>query len=416
MSGNTPEGTAGAACIVRHSFYPWELNVKREAEALLQDGFDVHVICLRGESETAKDRVDGVTVHRLPVSHRRGRIFRYLLEYNVFFILASVKLFALHLRYRFRVIQVNTMPDYLVFCALLPRLFGTPVVLHVHEPVPELFATMFEHWYRGIFVGLTRFAEKVSVRFADRVLTVTREMRDNMGSRGADVNKITVIVNVPDDRVFNTERYAALSGRVAEARKEERRSGTFRVLTHGAVEERYGQDIIVRAVARLSKTIPGIQFRFMGKGSYVDDVLELARNLKIEDRVHYLGWVSFDTMIEEILSADVTVVSQKSNPYSNLVHTNKMYEYVALRRPVVASRLRSTQAYFGDDALVLYDPQSEEDLATKLHYVFAHPVEIEERVAAASEIYETYRWERERRKYLGVYHSLLETEGSSSIR
>jgi glycosyltransferase involved in cell wall biosynthesis len=400
-------GARGAICIVRHSFYPWELNVKREAEALRDEGYAVHVICLRDEGESPSEEVDGVSVHRMPVGHERGRILRYLFEYNAFFVLAKLALLRLHFRHRFRAIQVNTMPDALVFVALIPRLFGARVVLHMHEPVPELFATMFDGWYRGFFVAVTRFAERISLAFADRVLTVTREMRDNFGDRGADVNKITVIVNVPDDRLFRVEDYAEVRERVALMKREERRRGVFRVLTHGAVEQRYGQDLIVRAVARLASEIPGIQFRFMGKGSYTNDVLALARELGVEERVHYLGWVSFEAMVEEILSADVTVVPQRSNAYSNLVHTNKMYEYVALERPVVASRLRSTLAYFGEDSLVFYDPESDEDLARALYHVFAHPDEVEDRVRAATAIYETHRWSRERRKYLGVYESLL---------
>jgi hypothetical protein len=77
-----------AVAIVRHSFYPFELNVKREAEALRDDGFDVHVICLRGPGEARRATV-GRRVYRLPVGRRRGKILRYLWEYNAFFVLAS---------------------------------------------------------------------------------------------------------------------------------------------------------------------------------------------------------------------------------------------------------------------------------------------------------------------------------------
>lgn len=397
----------GAVCIVRHSFYPFELNVKREAEALLEDGFDVHVICLRGVGEAPHEFVDGIEVHRLPVGHQRGKIGRYLFEYNAFFVLASVKLMALDLTHRLRAIQVNTMPDYLVFSTLVPRLAGAKVVLHMHEPMPELFATMFDRWYGSFFIGVIRLAEKLSLRYADRVLTVTREMRDNFGSRGADVNKITVIVNVPDDRFFRLDRYGHLVEKVAVVRKQERRKGTFRVVCHGAIEERYGIDLIVRAVARLGGDIPGIEFRFMGTGEYLPQVQALAAELKISDRVKYLGFVPFEEMIEEILAADVTVVPVRKNPYSVLVHTNKMYEYVALQKPVVASRLDSVAAYFPENSLVYFEPGDFEDLAEKLAYVFAHPEEMDARVEQAAEIYETYRWEREKKKYLGVYHDLL---------
>ena len=102
----------GAVAIVRHSFYPLELNVKREAEALLAAGFDVHVICLRGEGEAPEETIEGVRVYRLPVGHKRGKVLRYLWEYNAFFVLASNKLNKLNREHAFVAVQVNTMPDY----------------------------------------------------------------------------------------------------------------------------------------------------------------------------------------------------------------------------------------------------------------------------------------------------------------
>ena len=222
-----------AIAIVRHSFYPSELNVKREAEALRETGFEVHVICLRGENEAARETIEGVEVHRLPVGHRRGKIFRYLWEYNAFFVLAAVKLAGLHRRLHFRAVQVNTMPDYLVFVALYPKLTGARVVLHLHEPIPELFETMFEgRWCTPAFVTLVTIAEEMSIAFADHCLTVTDEMKRNYVSRGANAEKITVIVNVPDDRYFRLERYEHLRSKVEATRRDERARGVFRVVTH----------------------------------------------------------------------------------------------------------------------------------------------------------------------------------------
>ncbi|HEU4364151.1 MAG TPA: glycosyltransferase, partial [Candidatus Krumholzibacteria bacterium] len=335
-------GVRPAVAIVRHSFYPFELNVKREAEALRGAGFDVHVICLRGRGEAKRDVIAGVTIHRLPVGHKRGKILRYLWEYNAFFVLASLRLASLHRRHRFVAVQVNTMPDYLVFTALYPRLTGARVVLHLHEPVPELFRTMFgDRWYTAWFIAMVKVAEQASIRFAHRALTVTEQMKQNYVARGADAGKFTVIVNVPDDQHFRPEHYAHLAEKIAAIKAEERAAGVFRVLTHGAIEARYGFDLIVRAAARARERVPGIQFRFMGAGDYLHDVKRIAEMVGMEDRVKHLGFVPFEQMIEEILLADVCVVAVKKNPYSVLVHTNKMYEYIALRRPVIASRLDS---------------------------------------------------------------------------
>jgi glycosyltransferase involved in cell wall biosynthesis len=406
----TPEqhaGSRGTIAIVRHSYYPFELNVKREAEALLESGFGVHVICLRNAGEMPRETVEGVHVHRLPVGHRRGRILRYLWEYNAFFVLASAKLARLHRRLRLAAVQVNTMPDYLVFAALYPKLTGAKVVLHLHEPVPELFQTMFpDRWYTRLFVRLAARVEQASIRFADRALTVTDQMRDNFVRRGADADKITVVVNVPDDRLFRLERYEHLRKKVAAEKAEERAHGVFRVFTHGAIEERYGFDTLVRAVARARGDVPGVHFRFTGAGDYLRDVKRIAETVNASDRVTHVGFLPFEQMVEEILLADVCIVAPKKNPYSVLVHTNKMYEYVALRRPVIASRLDSVAAYFPENALFYFEAGSSEDLAQKLRHAFLHPEEMSRRVERATEIYERYRWETERRHYLGVYDAV----------
>jgi len=396
-----------AVAIVRHSFYPFELNVKREAEALRDAGFAVHVICLRGPGEKPREAIEGVEVYRLPVGHRRGKILRYLWEYNAFFALASWKLARLHRRHRFVAVQVNTMPDYLVFAALYPKFTGARVVLHLHEPIPELFRTMFpDQWYTRFFVWTATRVEQSAIRFADRALTVTDQMRDNYVRRGADADKITVVVNVPDGRLFRRERYQQLRARLDAIKAEEGARGVFRVLTHGAIEERYGFDTIVRAVARAREHVPGIQFRFMGAGDYLGNVQRLAQQLQVGDRVHHLGFVPFEQMIEEILLADVCVVAVKESPYSVLVHTNKMYEYIALGKPVIASRLDSVAAYLDEQALVFFAPGDDADLAEKLRWAAYHPEELAQRVERSDAKYEALRWEKERQSYLAEYREL----------
>ncbi len=394
-------------CIVRHSFYPGELNVKREAEALLEAGFEVHVICLRRQGEAECEIIDGVHVRRLPVVHRRGHIGRYLFEYNAFFALASVELVGLHWRRRLSAVQINTMPDYLVFSSLFLRLARVKVVLHMHEPMPELFGVLFDRLRHRLLVRAVELAERLSLSYADHVLTVTNEMRENFGRRGADVSKITVILNVPDDHLFSLERYAYLAEQVALVKEEDRRTGTFKLLCHGTIEQRYGFDLIVRAVSRVRNEIPGIQFRFMGQGDDLPAVLAKAEELGVASHVRYLGYLPFEAMIAEILCADVTVVPMRCNPYSALVHTNKMYEYMALRRPIIASRLRSIASYFPEDTILYFDPGDEADLASQVLFAFQNADDLKRRVQRTSELYEVHSWRNVKERYLHVYDTLL---------
>jgi glycosyltransferase involved in cell wall biosynthesis len=266
---------------------------------------------------------------------------------------------------------------------------------------------MFEgRWYTPVFVTLVTVVEEMSIAFADHCLTVTEEMKRNYVSRGANPDKITVIVNVPDDRYFHLERYQHLRAKIDSVKREERARGVFRVVTHGSIEARYGFDTIVRAVAAAKARVPGIEFRFMGGGDHLPAVLKLAEDLGVADRVHYIGFVPFEQMVEEILLADVCVVAVEKNPYSVLVHTNKMFEYMALERPMILSRLDAVAAYLSEDAALYFESGRHEELAERLVEVARNPEAAAVRMRTATAVYQARQWENEKRLYLERYRSV----------
>ena len=145
------------ACLVRHGCFPWDPRVWKEASALRDAGWTVDVICLRREGDAPSENIQGISVHRMPLGHKRASFSRYLLEYAIFLFMAGAALARLHLRHRFDVVQVNTMPDILALAALIPQLCGTPVVLDMHEVMPELYMSLHQappgHWPH-MFTGL----------------------------------------------------------------------------------------------------------------------------------------------------------------------------------------------------------------------------------------------------------------------
>jgi glycosyltransferase involved in cell wall biosynthesis len=83
-----------------------------------------------------------------------------------------------------------------------------------------------------------------------------------------------------------------------------------------------------------------------------------------------------------------------------------IYHYVALGKPVVASRLGAIVSYFSEDSVIYFEPGDVDDLADKIYAVYAHPGDARARAANANDIYDTHRWEREHKKYVGVFRDL----------
>lgn len=385
-------------CIIRQSVYPLDTLVQREAETLLADGFETHVICLPkkapGDEYKVDEVINGVTVHRIQLKRRKTSKMRYIFEYVLFTFLAGLKLTFLHLRNPFDVIQVNTMPDFLVFAALIPKLLGSKVVVMMYEPVPELWRTM----YNSPAPKLILLAEQWALKFSDAAFTVTEQLKETYIARGADGNKITVILNVPENKYLlqDISNQSSLT-----------KNPGFTLICHGAIEKRYGHDTMLDAIALISEKIPDLRLVILGRGSYVDSFLSKRKALKIEDKVDYLGWVSFEEMVHQLQSADVGIVAQESSPYSNLVHTGKMYEYITLGKPVLATRLRSVSAYFGDDAIQYFESGDAESLAEGILDLYNNPSKRQTLVSNAQIKFNEYEWKEQKKKYLAVYQELM---------
>lgn len=387
-------------CLIRQSIYPYDLLVRREAEALVRAGYETHVICLERlhdeKNRQLEELINGVYVHHLPLKRRKTSTARYVFEYLSFAFLASLKVTGLHLQRRFDVIQVNNMPDLLVFAAIIPKILGTKVVSMMYEPTPELWLDLRQ----SRPPRLLSMVEQLSLAFADLSFTVTQQLKDAYVSRGAKPGKIKIVLNAPDESFLEPLRVSPLINN--------ERGSDFTLICHGAIEERYGQDTILEAIALIKPQIPNLRVRILGKGTYVDQMLEKRKQLCLEGCVDYLGYVPLEQMIQELHAADIGIVAQKSSPYSNLVHTGKMYDYIALGKPVIASRLKAVENYFGEGSLAYFQPADPQSLANSIVDLYHHPEKRRTLARNARELYGKYCWEKQKEVYLSVYQNILQ--------
>ena len=156
-----------------------------------------------GILEDAKREVfNGVDIRRVPVNKRRGSVLGYLYQYSAFLLMSSWIIAVRSLSRRYDLVYVNNMPDFLVLSGLFPKLFGAKVLLDIHDPMPELMMTIFELPKDARTVDLLKFQEKWSIRLADSVVTVDRACARIFASRSCASKKITVVMNSPDENIF----------------------------------------------------------------------------------------------------------------------------------------------------------------------------------------------------------------------
>jgi glycosyltransferase involved in cell wall biosynthesis len=384
--------------VIRQGSFSFDPRVRREVAALAAAGHEVDVICLRHPGEPRRERRGRVTVHRLRVPLRRGGRLGYVAAYAAFGLLAGAYAALLAARRRWDVVQVNTLPDVLVFAAAGPRLLGARVLLDLHEVMPEFFATKYGVAPEHSIVRLITRAEQASIRFADAAITCTEQMRAAFVARGGDPEKLGVVLNAADEEVFDSRRFPP------RGRDPER----FTLLCHGSLEERYGVDTLLRAAALLRDEIPELHVEIYGDGSERAALQELARALAISERVRFSdGFVPLEQLLSAIAEADAGVVAMRRDAFRDLTHCNKMFDFIAMRRPAIVSRTRSVEEYFDEACFQLFEAGDERDLARAIRELHAHPLLGDALVARAAAVSEPYRWSHQRERYLAAVERLL---------
>lgn len=387
-------------CIICHNYYP-DGHVRRDAAALAAAGYAVSVIALRRPGQPAHEVLNGVEVHRLPVMHQRGSALRYAWEYFASASLAFLTVSRLHLGRRFQVVEVDNMPDVLVFSALLPKLTGVPIIFYIFDNMPELLVTT-----RGLSpehpqARLLAWLERLAGHFADRVVVTQEIARRLVEGRGIPASKLSVVLNCPDEDVFMPPP--------PEARRAP--SDHFDVMTHGALLERFGIQVVIEALPRIAAVVPNVRLRIFGEGEYRPALETCARQHGVAERVIFHGFTPMEQLPAILATAQVGYVGM----LNDLMLSNKLMEYAAVRVPVVLARWSTYEHYFPEDTVSYFRPGDVDDLVRAVLAIYHDRAAAAERAERANQLYtQSYRWCLQRAAYLGLYEELLTTRGRPS--
>ncbi len=394
-------------CVIRAWYFPVDERVNREIDALVRAGHEVDLICTRMPGQPRFEQLGRVAVYRLPIARRRAGLLRYFFEFVTFQLAATAVAAVLHLRRRYDVVQVNSLPDWLVFAAVIPRALGARVLLDLHECMPEYAATKYGLSLGHPVVRALRRIEQASIAFADRVTTCTDQMRDLFVERGAPREKIGVVLNSFDEDRLAPQRFPSTK----------RDDDDFVLICHGTIDPNFGIDVVIRAVALLRDSIPGLRLRIYGEGPQRPSLEALVAKNGLQERVWFSkGFLPIDELLPCIAAADVGVVAIRRDAFRDRTHCNKMYDLIAMRKPVIISRTTAVESYFGDECFALFESGNEHDLARAIAELHADPGRREQLVRRATEVSEPYRWVHQRELYLDVVRSLLQRAGPEGGR
>jgi glycosyltransferase involved in cell wall biosynthesis len=386
--------------MIVHAYYEEDPRVRREAESLVAAGRPVLVLSLKRPELPADDVLEGVHVRRLDEQRHQGAgLGTYLREYVSFLVRSGWAAVKLHRRHRFGLVQVHSLPDFLVFAALPLKLVGVPVVLDLHEAMPEFFVTRFPRAANPISHRLLLLQERLSMAFATHVITVNEAFGDRLRKLGLRDEKLSIVINSP-----SLERFDA----AAHPERVFREDGMLKLVYTGALTPTYELDVTIRAIARIATERPDLDVRLdlYGRGDSEEELRALAAELGMRGRVTFHGRIPIDAVPAAVAAADMGIAPTRLDRFTAMTISGKIYEYGAMGKPVVASRLPLVERTFPNGTVVTYEPGDAAGLAEAIIALADHPIRRAEAVDGSRDVVRAAAWEREAERYVALVDRL----------
>ncbi len=401
-------GVARRIAVVRHGRYPADSPVLRNVLALRDAGFSVDLICDRDPSRPRLEHVDGITVLRTLMEHKRHSKARYLVEYSALPFMAAATMLLRATRRRYQYVEIDSPPDWLILAGMIPKLTGAKVTMYIFDNIPELLSTDYGLSPYHPVMRVMLLALRTGTRLSDGVIAPHRMVRHNLIRQGVQPEKIVAVVpNVPDERVF-------LSHATALGAHPTGDDTGFRLVTHGSLLKRYGIETLLEAVSLARADIPNLHLDILGDGNYRAHLEEIAASLDLGQQVSFLGMLPFTEVAPCLQQADVGVVPM----WADFV-PNKLMEYLALGLPAISSDTPALRLYLDDDALCYVPAKDARALADAIVMLYRDPARRAALAARGHQVFtEHLSWSRTRHDYLAVYGVVPPTgcipEGRSS--
>ncbi|MGZ8905434.1 MAG: glycosyltransferase family 4 protein [Methylobacter sp.] len=378
--------------------YRRDPRVKREAEALVESGHRVVFLARRQHGEPNRETIAGVDVIKtIGLKNKCTSFIEYMIDYTIFFCMIFWHLLLHPLRYK--VIHINNMPDFLVFATCLPRLLGIPVIHDVHDLMPEIYLEKFSSGEKHWVVKALKMQERWAGKFASAVITVEDRLKDILSERGIPREKIHILMNLPDDRIF--ARRDMLSPK--------RQDQPFVMVYHGTLAHRLGLDIAIEAIFKAKKTIPHMEFRIIGTGEERDKLIALRDKLGLQDVVTFSkGFVPVENIPSMIQDADAGLIPLRISSGTDIMLPTKLLEYVTMGIPCIAPKTGTISRYFDEEMVQFFEAENVVSLAEAIVTLYRDSGKRTTLSQNATERFANlYNWSAHKKVYTNLVEKLI---------
>lgn len=384
-------------CHVFFDEFPKDPRIRRYTNTLLKEGFEVFIISLNDGNSNFFQKKKNLNIYRIPIKKKRGTFLSRFWEYLLFQFLATILVSYVFLRHGVMIYHNHTLPDFLVFSCILPKLFGAKIILDFHELFAEF---MMQHkpnlTYSSLLIKTILLQEKLSFGFASEVIVFHEPAKEILEKRVGYKRRITIVMNGVDELELPNFNKIYVD--------------EFRLIYNGTINFNLNLTLVIKALNLIRKKdislYNNMGFYLYGDGPDLENILNKAKELNV-DNVHYKGRLKFQEMVKELEIASACVLPPQKDIYSDLYYSIKLTEMIYFRIPVIATRLKTYLHYYPENCLIYFDSNNAEELAEKIIFTYKNRITLNIFTENAFHEYQKINWKIMADRYLNVINSRL---------
>ena len=387
--------------LIENSPYPLDIRVSHEALSLKSAGYQISVICQRGQHEPLQETIDDIFICRYPSPPKGEKFFAYLLEYSYSFVAMFFLSFYVWGKRGFDIIHTANPPDTAVFLGIFFKLFGKKFIFDHHDLVPELYLARAGKRASGLVYQLFLWLEKITFRYSDYVIATNQSYKNIAMERGnVPENRIMIVRNGPDlDQI-----------KPVPVDPDLKKKDVFLIGYVGMIGLQDGLDYLLRALQKVKFDLGKNNFCcvIIGKGNILADLKDQSHKLGLADVVRFTGFISEEEKLKYLSSIDVGVDPDPMNGFNEYCTMVKMMEYMAFGKPIVSFDLPEHRVT-AQGAAFYAKPNDELDFARCIVQLMENP-ELREQMGEIGRdlINNTLAWKHQAKNLLEAYNRLYQ--------
>jgi len=376
-------------CMIGYTNYHRDGRIRREAESLVRRGIQVDFIGIREPKEAFFRVIEGVRVFNLPIKKYRGNNpILYIESYTRFLIESALFAFTMHFARQYSLVQVHTMPDFISLAGLPLKALGIPLIIDIHDTVPELYMSGFKIPSNHPIIQLLKLQEKLGISISNAGIVVHKPHLNLLRSRGIKKD-LTIVMNLPDERIFG---------------KPSKPGNQKKIIYHGTVLKRLGVDLLIKSAPKVLQKHPDAKFYIYGGGEWLPYCKKLCNQMGLQDHFYFSGKLApIHTVPSLIQDAWLEVIPTRKDPATEYMLPGKLLECILMRIPVIAPRTIAITSYFPEDSLYFCNTEDPEELANTINYVLSHFDEAKQKAEQTyKSFFSKYSWKKEQERYYSL--------------